>query len=165
MSPRENKKKVLMEIVKSPSTTNKRIAEKLNLSSAGVGKIRKKMESDGTIDKYFVRLDADKMGLESLSFVHLKIKSKGWELKGNNRIEEKLIKYPNVVGAYRIMGREITHILFCIYKSQKELEDFLHSLQADLSEFLSIKQTYIFTPNRILKDSYNDLYNQLIDET
>ena len=53
----KNEKKVLRLLLKDGRTLNTKIAERLTISKQAVGKIRKKLENQGVINSYSVKLD------------------------------------------------------------------------------------------------------------
>jgi len=164
MSNNSNEMAVLKAIVEDPRISNKAIAKKLGLSSAGIGKIRNKLEEKGIINGYGVKVDFSSAGLEAFGIVHIRVTAKGWKYKGSTGVQAYIVSNPNVVGVYRVPGRNITHILLCAFRSIKEMDAFLHVIQAQLSDYIEVVESFVFSGVSIIKDSYKDLILKMIDE-
>jgi DNA-binding Lrp family transcriptional regulator len=164
MEINDNEMAVLRAIVENPRISNKAIAKSLGLSSAGIGKIRNKLEEKGIIDNYKVQVDFNAAGLEAFGIIHIRVTAKGWKYKGSTGVQAYIISNPNVVGVYRVPGRQITHILLCAFRSIKEMDAFLHIIQAQLAEYIEVVESYMFSGVSIIKDSFKDLILKIIDE-
>ena len=164
MANNDNEMLVLKAILLNPRISNKAIAKELGLSSAGVGKIRSKLEKKGIIKSYDVKVDCSAAGLETFGIVHIKVTAEGWKYKGSTGVQAYIVSNPNVVGVYRVPGRNVTHILLCAFRSIKEMDTFLHVIQAQLSDYIEVVETYVFSGESIIKNSFTDLILKLIDE-
>lgn len=164
MSFNNNEMLVLKAIVENPRISNKAIAKQLGLSSAGIGKIRNKLEKKGIIKSYNVSVDTNAAGLEAFGIVHIRVTAMGWKYKGSTGVQSFIVSNPNVVGVYRVPGRFVTHILLCAFRSIKEMDTFLHVIQAQLSDYIEVVESFAFSGDSIIKNSFTDLMLKIIDE-
>lgn len=164
MDPQKNMMKVLKAIIDEPKVSNMDIARKLDITSAAVGKIRDKLENNGIIKGYGVNIQYDNLGLNTFVVLHIRVTSIGWKYKGNMGVQDLIASNPNTVMVYRVPGREITHILVCGFRNTKELDKFLNAIQSQLSDYIEIVESYVFSYDNIIKDSFSDLLIKIIDE-
>ncbi len=160
----DNESRVLKEIIKEPRCPNMTIARRLDLSSAGVGKIRDKLGKRGLIQGYRADINLEALGLNSFAILHIRVTPAGWKYNGGRGVEEYIVSNPNIVSVYRVPGGEVTHILFCVFRNLTEIDSFLHVIQAQLSDYLEVVESYLFSHDSILKDTYNDLLLKIVDE-
>jgi DNA-binding Lrp family transcriptional regulator len=159
-----NEDAVLLAIVENPLVSDSTIAKKLGLSSAGVGKIRRKIERNGLIEGYEARVNYGEVGLHTFAIIHVKVTNVGWKYRGRLGVQDLLVANQNIVRAYRIPGRDVTHILCCAFRNLTELDKFIKVIQAQLSDYIEVVQTYVFSSEGILKDRPKDLLLKLISE-
>jgi len=155
---------VLMEIIENPKISNMAIAKKLGLSSAGIGKIRDKLERKGIIKGYDVKLDHSSIELNTLAILHIRVTTKGWKYSGGIGVQDFIASNPNVVSIYRVPGRQLTHIMLCAFRNIKEVDMFLHAIQSQLSDYVEVVESYVFSSDSIIKDSFRDLMIKIIKE-
>jgi DNA-binding Lrp family transcriptional regulator len=55
-----NEKQLLKMLIDNADTTNRQIADKLNITTQGVGKLKKNLESKGLLKKKHFQLNYDK---------------------------------------------------------------------------------------------------------
>ncbi len=159
-----NDSRVLRAIISDPKVSDRMIAKKLNLSAAGVGKIRKKLESRGTISGYETRISPSEMNLNAFAILHVQVTNEGWKYHGRIGIKDKLAQNPNVVGMYRVPGRDVNYVLICAFRDLNELDRFLAVEQSSHTDYLRIVESFVFSSEGIVKDSYKDLLLKLLDE-
>lgn len=164
MPSNANEMLVLKEIIKNPKVTNMAIAKKLGLSSAGIGKIRDKLEKKGIIKNYDIKLNYTTVNLNTFGILHIRVTTKGWKYSGGMGIQDYIASNPNVVAIYRIPGRQLTHILLCAFRNIKEVDMFLHAIQSQLSDYVEVVESFVFSSDSIIKDSFKDLITKIINE-
>jgi DNA-binding Lrp family transcriptional regulator len=164
MNPETNLMNVLKAIIDDPRISNVNIARKLGITSAAVGKIRTKLEKKGIIKGYDVNVQYDTLGVSTFVVLHIRITTIGWKYKGNMGVQDIIASNPNTISVYRVPGREITHILICGFRNNKELDRFLNVIQSQLSDYIEIVESYVFSHDNIIKNSYTDLLLKVIDE-
>jgi Lrp/AsnC family leucine-responsive transcriptional regulator len=164
MNPHKNMMKVLKAIIGEPKVSNMEISRNLGITSAAVGKIRDKLEKKGIIKGYDVDLHYDSLGISTFVVLHVRVTTVGWKYKGNMGIQDIIASNPNTIAVYRVPGREITHILICGFRNTKELDRFLNVIQSQLSDYLEIVESFVFSHDNIIKNSPDDLFMKIIDE-
>jgi len=164
MGSKNNMMNVLKAIITEPSVSNISIANELGLSCTGIGKIREKLETRGIIEGYDVKVNLESLGLTTFCLIHIKVTKEGWNYQGHLGVQDYITSNPNIVSVYRVPGRDITHILFCVFRNIKELDRFIHAIQAQLSDYVQLTDTYVFSHDSIVKDSRTDLLVKIIDE-
>jgi DNA-binding Lrp family transcriptional regulator len=155
---------VLKLIIENPKVSNMAIAKKLGLSSAGIGKIREKLEKKGIIKGYNVNLNHSSIDLNTLAILHIRVTTKGWKYSGGMGIQDYIALNPNVVAIYRVPGRKLTHILLCAFRNIKEVDMFLHAIQSQLSDYIDVVESFVFSSDSIIKNSFKDLMIKIINE-
>lgn len=164
MKPEKNMMNVLKAVIEEPTSSNTAIAKKIGITSAAVGKIKNKLEKDGLIKGYDVNIHYDALGVSTFVFLHVRITTDGWKYNGNMGIQDLISSNPNTMAVYRVPGREITHILLCGFRNTKELDRFLNVIQSQLSDYMEIVESYVFSCDNIIKQSFKDLLLQIIKE-
>ena len=69
-----------------------------------------------------------------------------------------------MVGVYRVPGRFVTHVLLCAFRNIKEMDTFMHVIQAQLSDYIEVVESFAFSGDSIIKNSFTDLMLKIIDE-
>ena len=161
---KENELFVLKAIIENPRISNMAIARQMGLSSAGVGKIRDKLEKKGIIKGYGVEVNLEALGLNTFGILHVRITPDGWKYRGRLGIQDLITSNPNIVNVYRVPGRQITHIIFCAFRNLIEFDTFLHVIQAQLSDYIEVVESFVFSGESIIKDSFTSLLVKVLDE-
>lgn len=155
---------VLYSIVADPKVTNSAIAADIGLSAAGVGKIRTRLETSGMIRGYAVDVDPHKLGLGTFTILHLRVTDRGWRYRNGLGIQHHIAANPNLIRVYRVSGRDVTHIALGVFRNLEELDRFLHVIRAQLSDYLEVLESFVFSSEGIIKDSMRDLALKVIEE-
>ncbi|WP_138379706.1 Lrp/AsnC family transcriptional regulator [Luteithermobacter gelatinilyticus] len=115
-------KKILAALQEDNSLTNTELADKVGLSTAPCWRRIRKLEEMGLIDKRVALLNAEKLGLNIVSFANVKLSH-----HRDNALEdfERLIKvYPEVTECYTISG-SMDYVLKIITTDMTAYENFL----------------------------------------
>lgn len=155
---------VLKMIIENPKISNMAIAKELGLSSAGIGKIRDRLEKKGIIKGYDVRLNHSSIDLNTFGILHIRVTTKGWKYSGGMGIQDFIALNPNVVAIYRVPGRRLTHVLICAFRNIKEVDMFLHAIQSQLSDYVEVVESFVFSSESVIKNSFKDLMIKIIKE-
>jgi DNA-binding Lrp family transcriptional regulator len=164
MNLNNNEKFVLKALIDNPQISNMSIAKQMGLSSAGIGKIRDKLEKKGIIKEYDIQLDNNAIELKTFVIMHIRITPKGWKYGGGIGIQDYIKSNPNVISIFRVPGRRLTHILFCAFRNIQEVDMFLHAIQSQLSDYIDVVESFVFSNESIMKNSYKELLTKIIDE-
>jgi DNA-binding Lrp family transcriptional regulator len=160
----ENEVEVLKMLIANPGASNTTIAKKIGITSAGVGKIKDKLERNGIIADYNVDVKLDHIGLTTYAIVHVKVSDDGWSYKNGMGVQEFIASNRNIISVFRVPGRQITHILVCLFRNVKELDSFLGTIQSQLSRYVEIAETYVFSVDGVVKDNCKDLLIEILEE-
>jgi DNA-binding Lrp family transcriptional regulator len=160
----KNEMQVLKAIIENPKKTNMAISKELGLSSAGIGKIRDKLENKGIIEDYNLSLNYSSLNLNTFGILHIRITTEGWKYKGGMGIQDIIKSNPNIVVMYRIPGRQLTHILLCAFRNIQEVDKFINTIQSQLSNYVEILESFVFSSDSIIKNSFKDLIIKIINE-
>lgn len=157
-----NEKKVLKFLIKNEKISHKKSASELNnfdITSRGIGKIKKRLEDRGVIKNYSINLDYEKLGINIFSFIFLNKKPGYWKLKeGMYKFANKCY---NVIGCYKLNENSL-HVLFCGFSNLEGLEKYCYRLQSQNKDLFEISKIYILSNSGILKDSPSDLFNSIL---
>ena len=155
-----NEKKVLKALVDDAKLSDTTISKKINISSQAVGRIRERLEED-IIKGYSLNLDSKILGMNI--FAIIKMAFRDLENKDIIEIENEIIKVPEVLLFVKTMVGE--HVIIAGFKDIEGLERFSNEKKKNCEYFNNcvIKEIIPLPLNCILKTSYKDLYNKLID--
>ena len=117
-------RKIIHKLMANSRNSFRSISKSLNISVATAIARVNKMEKEGIIKNYSANIDYEKLGYDITAIIEI-IVSKGKLVE----IEEKLAKYPSVLGVYDITG-ETDAVIITRFKNRKELNVFVKSLLA-----------------------------------
>ena len=160
----KNEKRALKLMLENGKVSDSYIAAKLRISSQAVGKIRSKLE--GTIiDSYHVKLNYSRLGVQTFAIAFAKLTSEGLDT-GNLEVEQKILKEPHILSAYRLPGGNHTHILFYGFRDVNELDSYFHASKKkqELHNLIEVQQLHTFSHNSLIKNSPEQLFAKAIDE-
>ena len=92
--------KILKIIQKDASINNIDLARQLDMAASGIRERVKKLEATGVIEKYEVRINAKKVGLDITTFIHVETN----ERVGQNNVGQKLAKLSGVQEVHLVAG-------------------------------------------------------------
>jgi DNA-binding Lrp family transcriptional regulator len=96
----KNERLVLQYLCENARTTDSAIAEKIGISTQAVGKIRHKLEAEGVIEGYSVKLNPDKIGIGVISVAALQLSPS--VLEHEEEFRRTITEEPHVIGCYRL---------------------------------------------------------------
>jgi len=67
-----------------------------------------------------------------------------------------------VVGCYKLNENSLS-VLFCAFRSLKELENYFDHLQSKNRNLLELEKIYIISSNGVIKDSSSDLFSMVLE--
>jgi Lrp/AsnC family leucine-responsive transcriptional regulator len=97
----------------------KQLADEVGLTAPAVAERIRKLEREGLIEKYEVRLNADALGLPILAVIRI-------DAAGRD-IDETLLEIPEVLECHRVTGAE-SHVIRARVASTAHLEQVLTKL-------------------------------------
>jgi Lrp/AsnC family leucine-responsive transcriptional regulator len=159
-----NDKRVLKFLIENGRATDADIARKLDITSQAVGKIRKKLETEGYIRGYTTDVDFEKLGIKVFAVVLFKYTAEVWKnVKSDDDIKER-IKGPHIISFYRVPEGDVTHIVVYGFRSLDELDNYFHVLQTERGHISEIRKMYVFSSKSMIKQSPKELLAKVIDE-
>lgn len=132
-------------------TFNTNIARKLKISSQVTGRIRKKLEKEGVIKDYSLRLDH--YFLDINVFVLTSFNMKGFH-------EDKLMS-ENLICLYKVLADSVTHIGLYAFKSLEESNDYFNSF-IEHSDHIKIINLHISPIEGLIKYCPRNLFYNAI---
>lgn len=158
-----SEKGVLKFLIKNGRMSDREISRKLGITSQAVGKIRRKLESEGIIRGYSIDVDYEKLGITVLAIALFKFTQESRKTLKEEDIEER-VKGPHIVNFYRIPEGDVTHIVTYGFRSLEELDHYFHILQTERGHISEIKKLYILSAKSMRKNSDRELFLKIIDE-
>ena len=127
--------KILDLIQHDASLSVAEIAERVGLSSSPCWRRIKRLEDAGIIQRRVALLSRERLGLEVLVFVHVKLTSNGWQ--SMPRFREKVVSFPEVLQCFALLG-DIDFILLVATRNLAEYNAFVQGRLAQVPGVQSI---------------------------
>lgn len=159
----KNEKRVLKLLLDNAKLSDTAIANRLQVSSQAVGRIRKHLEDEGVIKGYTLEIDYSKLGL------NLAVLGEICLIQGDGPqrrvIEEKLAAYPHCVGLLRNFEEKPSHVVFSIFKDITQLNETFKVLEeSKFGKHIKTTQILQVPVANILKLSHKDIIRKAVDE-
>jgi len=147
-------------LLKNARISDTSIAEKLNISSQAVGRIRKELE-DILVKEYSLKLDPKELGIEIFALIKAQVK----DLRKRKEVEKQITDCKNTTSFFKTINSENNYIIIMGFRNVSELDKFLNepSLENPIRENFIIKEAIPFCPGSVLKDSQKDFLELMID--
>ncbi|RLI86227.1 MAG: hypothetical protein DRO76_04265 [Candidatus Altiarchaeales archaeon] len=158
-----NDRRVLKFLIENGRIPDADIARSLNITPQAVGKIRRKLESDGIIKGYSTIVDYEKLGINVLAIALFKFTPESRKTLRERDIDER-VKGPHIIDFYRVPEGDVTHIVTYGFRSLEELDHYFHILQTERGHISEIKKLYILSAKSMRKNSDKELIIKVIDE-
>ncbi|MHC1592641.1 MAG: Lrp/AsnC family transcriptional regulator [Methermicoccaceae archaeon] len=162
MNLSSNEKEVMKLLLSNARATDTKISHQIGLSTTGVGKIRKKLESKGLIEKYGVELDMEALGLNVLTVVRYRVLANAWEAHGED-VNNILASSHNCVGCIRLQGGGATHLVMYVFSDVHSAESYLNAVQSELYDYLEVGEVSHLLVHDILKNDTSGLVASALD--
>jgi len=158
-----NDRRVLKILIENGRIPDADIARSLNITPQAVGKIRRKLESNGIIKGYSTIVDYEKVGIHVLAIALFKFTQESRRMLREEDIDER-IKGPHIIDFYRVPEGDVTHIVTYGFRSLEELDHYFHILQTERGHISEIKKLYILSAKSMRKNSDKELIIKVINE-
>ena len=160
----QNEKKILKLLLENSKISDTLIANKMNITSQAVGRIRKKLERE-VINSYTLHLNFFKIGIGVFFIGKMRLTPEGIEF-GKYRVGEKLLKIPNFFAIYEVLGENFSYIFAAAFKDINDLHDFFNSKKnhEDFLKYVQIMDSFSIPIRGVLKHDINLLLKQIINE-
>ncbi|WP_020681082.1 Lrp/AsnC family transcriptional regulator [Marinobacterium rhizophilum] len=115
-------RRILRELQRNGRISNQELAEHTNLSTAPCWRRLKKLEESGVIDRYVALLNTQKLGMQTMAFIHLSL----LDHSDANiaAIDDFVEQSPEVLECYAITGAE-DFLLRVVVEDVEALERFM----------------------------------------
>jgi DNA-binding Lrp family transcriptional regulator len=160
-------KKILRELLKNSRKSDRELAKELGVSQPTVSRRRAYLEKN-FIDGYTTIPKWEKIGFEIVAFNFVKHKIKYAKPKVREetfrRVEEWMMKQPNVVLAMEVQGMGWDGIFVSFHKNYSNFIQFMNKHNSELSEVLIDCQSFIsnITPPNIRKPFHLKYLSEVI---
>ncbi len=159
-----NEKFVLKHLIKNGRSQDSDIARILKITPQAVGKIRKKLETEGIIKGYTTTVDYEKLGINVIAIVLFKFTSEARKTLLTEKDINERIKGPNIIHFYRVPEGDVTHVVTYGFRNLEELDHYFHVLQTERGHISEIRRLYILSAKSLRKSSDKELLTKIIDE-
>lgn len=159
-----NEKRVLKFLIENGRASDADIARKLGITAQAVGKIRRNLETEGTIKGYSTIADYEKLGINVLAITVFKFTPESRKSILTEKDIEERIRGPHIINFYRLPEGDVTHIVTYGFRSLEELDNYFHLLQTDRGHISEIKKLYILSVKSMKKNSDRELLLKVINE-
>ncbi len=159
----KNEKKVLKLLIDNAKLSDTSIANKLNISSQAIGRIRKKLEED-IIKRYTLDLDYKKLGINLILLGKMHITNEGREYTKD--VEKELIEVPHNIGIFKLLEGDNCYIFLSAYKNIDHLNELIKSKHktCKVAPFIKIDEMNNICYDNVLKYTQGPLFHKFIDD-
>lgn len=159
-----NEKRIMKLLLENARISDTAIANKLNISSQAVGRIRKTLEKK-LIKSYSLEFNFLKAGIEVFFMGKLKLTTEGIEF-GKNKVEEQLINNENFFCLYELLGENSSYSFVAAFKDLKELHLFFKSKEnhEKFLKYVQVTDTSALPLKGMLKHDIKPLLIKIIGD-
>lgn len=116
-------KAILHRLQRDGRISNQDLAEAVNLSASPCLRRVRRLEQDGIIETYGARLNARKLGLKLMAFIHISMDKHTPERF--ERFESVISGYPEVLECHLITGQDADYLLKIVVEDMDGYQQFL----------------------------------------
>ena len=126
---------ILKQLQKDATISTTNLAESVGLSQSPCWRRVNQLEASGVIKRRVALLAREKLGLEVLVFVHVKLTSNGWQ--SLPKFKQKVVSFPEVIQCFVLMG-DIDFILLVATRTIDAYNSFVQKKLAQVEGVHSI---------------------------
>ncbi len=119
---------ILKQLQKDTTISTTDLAESVGLSQSPCWRRVNQLEASGVIKRRVALLAREKLGLEVLVFVHVKLTSNGWQ--SLPKFKQKVVSFPEVIQCFVLMG----DIDFILLVATRTIDDYNSFVQKKLAQ-------------------------------
>ncbi len=105
------------------NTSNRELAEQIDVDAATLGRVRSQLEKGGFIQRYRAHLDPDKYGFGTLAFLRISLENKDKQYVKS--VERFLADDPNIVEMHALAG-EWDYLLKIRVRKSTDLKELMN---------------------------------------
>lgn len=156
----KHEKEVLKLLLDDGKLSDIFIANKINISTQAVGRIRKRLEED-VIKGYSINLNTKMLGLNLIAII--KIKFNNLDPKKLEEVEKEMMKEPSALQVLKLISGEGSYAIIAGFKDMEELDKTAKEYKKRSVHNYQIEDIISLPLNCLLKNSPNELSSHLID--
>ena len=119
---------ILKQLQKDTTISTTELADSVGLSQSPCWRRVNQLEASGVIKRRVALLAREKLGLEVLVFVHVKLTSNGWQ--SLPKFKQKVVSFPEVIQCFVLMG----DIDFILLVATRTIDDYNSFVQKKLAQ-------------------------------
>ncbi|MEJ8571143.1 Lrp/AsnC family transcriptional regulator [Microbaculum marinum] len=117
--------RILDALQEAGDLTNQQLADRVHLSASQVSRRRARLEADGIIRRYRAELDAGRLGLATIVFIHVTLARHN--AANARRFRDLARRLPEIQEAYALTG-EADYLLKVVVGSLPDLSAFVNDV-------------------------------------
>ena len=135
-------RRILELLQTEPGINASEIGEKIGLSQSAVWRRIQSLREDGVIREQPVKLDREKVGLNTMVFAHVKLTSHGRSNLAD--FSEAVRKYPEVLDCYVLLGN-VDFLLRIVTEDIKAYEQFFFEKLSQLPGIQEVNSSIVLS--------------------
>ena len=135
-------RRILGWLQQQPGINAAELGEKIGLSQSACWRRMQRLRDEGVIKEQPVRIDREKVGLNTMVFAHVKLTSHG----RSNLAEfpEAVSRYPEVLDCYVLLGN-VDYLLRIVTKDIKSYEQFFFEKLSQLPGIQEVNSSIVLS--------------------
>ena len=135
-------RRILGWLQKEPGINAAELGEKISLSQSAVWRRMQRLRDEGVIKDQPVKIDREKVGLNTMVFAHVKLTSHG---RGNlAEFSEAVSEYPEVLDCYVLLGN-VDFLLRIVTEDIKAYEQFFFEKLSQLPGIQEVNSSIVLS--------------------
>ena len=157
-----NERRTLHLLIENGRASDAEIARDMKITPQAVGKIRKKLESEGVIRGYSTSVDYEKLGIKVLAIAMFHFTAEARKTLLTEADITERIKGEHIINFYRIPEGEVTHIvIYGFHQFQDRSTPFTFFLAAAAFQSFTCADSddgYFITREVILGEKFSEFH-------
>jgi len=134
--------KLLLELLKDSSRSDRKLGKILGVSQPTVSRTRNKLVKDGVIKEFTIMPDLTEMGFEILAINCFRTKVSE---KVSDKAREKTMKSPNILFSARCQGGGKNGITISLHRNYTEYSKFMSTVLSEGADEIEEHETYLIS--------------------
>jgi len=159
---KKNEMRLLVELIKNSSRSDRKLAKVLGTSQPTVTRMRNKLVKEGFVQEFTVIPDFVKMGFEIVAVTLTKTK---FEPKSRERLKKSIMAKPNIIFYAEAEGMGKNGICISFHKNYADYSKFITQYMTEWTDVIENYDTILISiPGRIVKPLSLKYLTELIEE-